>query len=67
MNGKDLNSIAREKMFAPLGTDGGKNAAIQLAWALGWGRFRGAAGEAYFHLGLEEGCQDCAAVHVGML
>jgi CubicO group peptidase (beta-lactamase class C family) len=57
--------ITSKSLFAPPGTDGGQNRAIQLAWALGWGRFRGVAGEAYFHLGLEEGCQNYAVVYPG--
>jgi CubicO group peptidase (beta-lactamase class C family) len=55
-------AITSQSLFAPPGADGGRNAEIGLAWALGWGRFRSAEGEAYFHLGLEEGCQDYAVV-----
>ena len=54
--------ISSRSLFSAPGTDGGKNAAIALSWALGWGRFRSPAGDAMFHLGLEEGCEDYAVI-----
>ena len=34
------------------------NVDIQLSWTLGWGWFRSPAGEALFHVGMEEGCEN---------
>jgi CubicO group peptidase (beta-lactamase class C family) len=34
------------------------NDEIQLSWTPGWGWFRSPAGEALFHVGMEEGCEN---------
>ena len=31
---------------------------MDLAWSLGWGRFRCSAGDAVFHVGFEDGCDN---------
>ncbi|MBN2409937.1 MAG: beta-lactamase family protein [Candidatus Aminicenantes bacterium] len=38
------------------------NEDIQLSWTPGWGRFRSPAGEALFHVGMEEGCENYAVL-----
>jgi hypothetical protein len=38
--------------------DTGLNDDIQLSWTPGWGWFRSPAGEALFHVGMEEGCEN---------
>jgi CubicO group peptidase (beta-lactamase class C family) len=48
--GKALHS--REKPDTSL------NDNIQLSWTPGWGWFRSPAGEALFHVGMEEGCEN---------
>ena len=48
--GKALHS--REKPDSTLNDD------IQLSWTPGWGWFRSPAGEALFHVGMEEGCEN---------
>ena len=48
--GKALHS--REK------DDAGVNDSVQLSWTPGWGWFRSPAGEALFHIGMEEGCEN---------
>ena len=48
--GKALHS--REKPDTSLNND------IQLSWTPGWGWFRSPAGEALFHVGMEEGCEN---------
>jgi len=48
--GKALHS--REKPETSLNND------IQLSWTPGWGWFRSPAGEALFHVGMEEGCEN---------
>ena len=48
--GKALHS--REKSATGLNED------IQLSWTPGWGWFRSPAGEALFHVGMEEGCEN---------
>ncbi len=50
VTGKALHS--REKPDTSLNDD------IQLSWTPGWGWFRSPAGEALFHLGMEEGCEN---------
>jgi CubicO group peptidase (beta-lactamase class C family) len=48
--GRALHS--REKPDTSLNDD------IQLSWTPGWGWFRSPAGEALFHVGMEEGCEN---------
>jgi hypothetical protein len=43
---------SREKPDTSLNDD------IQLSWTPGWGWFRSPAGEALFHVGMEEGCEN---------
>ena len=50
VTGKALHS--REKSATGLNED------IQLSWTPGWGWFRSPAGEALFHVGMEEGCEN---------
>lgn len=38
------------------------NEDIRLSWTPGWGWFRGPAGEALFHVGAEEGCENYAVL-----
>jgi len=42
--------------------DIGLNDDIGLSWTLGWGWFRSGAGEALFHVGAEEGCENYAVL-----
>jgi D-alanyl-D-alanine-carboxypeptidase/D-alanyl-D-alanine-endopeptidase len=74
MNGKGLKpeslkmmlepqvNITSRSLHAPQGTDPGIFERIHLAWSLGWGRFRCPQGEALFHVGFEEGCDNYAVV-----
>lgn len=74
MNGKDLNvktiemmlkpqvNITSRSLHAPQGTDPKIHEAIRLAWSMGWGRFRCPQGEAIFHVGYEEGCDNFAVI-----
>jgi CubicO group peptidase (beta-lactamase class C family) len=41
-------------------TETSLNDDIQLSWTPGWGWFRSPAGEALFHVGMEEGCENYA-------
>ena len=50
VTGKALHN--REKPDTSLNDD------IQLSWTPGWGWFRSQAGEALFHVGMEEGCEN---------
>ena len=50
VSGKTLHN--REKPDTRLNDD------IQLSWTPGWGWFRSPAGEALFHVGMEEGCEN---------
>jgi len=50
VRGEALHS--REKPSTTLNDD------IQLSWTPGWGWFRSPAGEALFHVGMEEGCEN---------
>jgi CubicO group peptidase (beta-lactamase class C family) len=54
VTGKALHS--REKPDSSLNDD------IQLSWTPGWGWFRSPAGEALFHVGMEEGCENYAVL-----
>jgi CubicO group peptidase (beta-lactamase class C family) len=74
MNGKGLKSetlklmlepqvdITSRSLHAPQGTDPKIHETIHLAWSMGWGRFRCPRGEALFHVGFEEGCDNFAVV-----
>ncbi len=52
--------ITSQSLFSQPGTDAGAARAMQLSWALGWGRFVSRHGPALFHLGREEGCEGYA-------
>jgi CubicO group peptidase (beta-lactamase class C family) len=54
--GKALHS--REKPDTSLNDD------IQLSWTPGWGWFRSPVGEALFHVGMEEGCENYVVLFV---
>jgi CubicO group peptidase (beta-lactamase class C family) len=43
----------------------GGNENIQLSWTPGWGWFQSPAGEALFHLGQEEGCENYVVIFPG--
>ncbi len=74
MNGKSLNpdslelmlepqvNITSQSLHAPQNTDPKIHETIHLAWSMGWGRFRCSQGEAIFHVGFEEGCDNYAVV-----
>jgi len=74
MNGKGLKSetlklmlepqvdITSRSLHAPQGTDPKIHETSHLAWLMGWGRFRCPRGEALFHVGFEEGCDNYAVV-----
>ena len=74
MNGKGLKpkslkmmleprvSITSKSLHAPQDTNPKIHETIHLAWSLGWGRFRCPQGEAIFHVGIEEGCDNYAVV-----
>jgi CubicO group peptidase (beta-lactamase class C family) len=83
MNGEDLKpktlemmlkpqvDITSRSLHAPQDTDPKIHETIQLAWSMGWGRFRCVQGEAIFHVGYEEGCDNYAVVfldrNIGMV
>lgn len=83
MNGKGLKTktlelmlkpqvnITSRSLHAPQGTNPKIHETIQLAWSMGWGRFRCPQGEAIFHVGYEEGCDNYAVVfldrNIGMV
>jgi len=50
---------SREKPLSPL------NDSIRLSWTPGWGWFRSPAGEALFHVGMEEGCENYVVLFPG--
>jgi CubicO group peptidase (beta-lactamase class C family) len=54
--------ITSRSLHAPQGTDPKIHETKQLAWSMGWGRFRCAKGNAIFHVGFEEGCDNYAVV-----
>jgi CubicO group peptidase (beta-lactamase class C family) len=74
MNGKGLKpeslkmmlepqvDITSRSLHAPQGTYPGISERIHLAWSMGWGRFRCPQGEALFHVGFEEGCDNYAVI-----
>ncbi|MBM3237135.1 serine hydrolase [Candidatus Poribacteria bacterium] len=52
-------SITSERMFGPgAWEDTDENRALQLSWGLGWGRFNGEHGRAFFHTGHGFGWQN---------
>jgi len=57
VTGKALHS--REKPDTSLNDD------VQLSWTPGWGWFRSPAGEALFHVGMEEGCENYVILFPG--
>jgi CubicO group peptidase (beta-lactamase class C family) len=57
VTGKALHS--RQKPETSLNED------IQLSWTPGWGWFRSPAGEALFHVGMEEGCENYVVIFPG--
>jgi CubicO group peptidase (beta-lactamase class C family) len=74
MNGSDLKSktlemmlepqvdITSKSLHAPQGTNPRIHETIHLAWSMGWGRFHCPQGEAIFHVGFEDGCDNYAVV-----
>jgi CubicO group peptidase (beta-lactamase class C family) len=74
MNGKGLKpkthkmmlkphiKITSKSLHAPQGTNPKIQETLNLCWALGWGRFRSPIGEAIFHVGREEGCDNYAVI-----
>ena len=55
-------SITSKSLHAALETDPKIHETMRLAWSLGWGRFTCPQGEAIFHVGFEEGCDNYAVV-----
>ena len=55
-------NITSESLHAPQDTDPKIHETSHLAWSMGWGRFRCSQGEAIFHVGYEEGCDNYAVV-----
>jgi CubicO group peptidase (beta-lactamase class C family) len=53
-------AITSRSLFSRPGTDGGASRAHKLAWTSGWGTFEDARGRAFFHVGMEEGCENFA-------
>ncbi len=51
--------IASRALFGPHAAEPGEEA-DRLAWCLGWGRFATASGDAIFHMGQEDGCENYA-------
>ncbi|MGD8539921.1 MAG: serine hydrolase domain-containing protein [Candidatus Aminicenantes bacterium] len=74
MNGKGLKpethkmmlkpqvDITSQSLHAPQGTDPKIHETMHLGWSMGWGRFRCSEGDAIFHVGFEEGCDNYAVV-----
>ena len=74
MNGKGLKpkslkmmlepqvNITSKSLHASQDTNPRIHETIHLAWSMGWGRFRCSQGEAIFHVGFEEGCDNYAVV-----
>jgi len=54
--------ITSKSLHAPQGSDPEIYKSIKLAWSLGWGKFRCPAGDAIFHVGYEEGCDNYAVI-----
>ncbi|MBN1273068.1 MAG: beta-lactamase family protein [Candidatus Aminicenantes bacterium] len=54
--------ITSENLHAPQNTDPKIHETTPLTWSLGWGRFRCSQGEALFHVGFEEGCDNYAVI-----
>jgi CubicO group peptidase (beta-lactamase class C family) len=52
--------ITSKSLHAPQDTDLKIQETIHLAWSMGWGRFRSSEGDAIFHVGFEEGCDNYA-------
>lgn len=55
-------NITSKSLHAPQSSDPGIHEALHLAWSMGWGRFSCPRGEAIFHVGFEEGCDNYAVV-----
>jgi len=74
LNGRDLKpetaSILRKPQLRVTGKalhnlekpDTTLNEDVQLSWTPGWGWFRSPVGEALFHVGMEEGCENYAVL-----
>lgn len=54
--------ITSRSLHAPQGSDPKIQNKYKLAWSLGWGRFHSSAGDAIFHVGFEEGCDNYAVI-----
>ncbi len=59
---KPRTKITSKSLHAPQGTNPRIRETINLSWALGWGRFSSPKGEAIFHVGREEGCDNYAVI-----
>ncbi|MFB0564956.1 MAG: serine hydrolase domain-containing protein [Candidatus Aminicenantaceae bacterium] len=55
-------NITSKSLHAPQDTNQRIHETIHLAWSMGWGRFRCSQGEAIFHVGFEEGCDNYAVI-----
>jgi CubicO group peptidase (beta-lactamase class C family) len=62
--------ITSRSLFGPQAAETSENT-IGLSWCLGWGRFETGLGDAIFHVGQEEGCENYVVVFlrekVGMI
>jgi CubicO group peptidase (beta-lactamase class C family) len=54
--------ITSRSLHAPQDTDPKIYETMQLAWSMGWGKFICPQGEAIFHVGYEEGCDNYAVI-----
>jgi CubicO group peptidase (beta-lactamase class C family) len=54
--------ITSSSLHAPQGSDPAIHSKHKLTWSLGWGRFHCPSGEAIFHVGFEEGCDNYAVI-----
>lgn len=59
---KPLIKITSESLHAPQGTNPEIQEALNLSWTLGWGRFYSPKGDAIFHVGREEGCDNYVVI-----
>ena len=53
--------ITSRKLLGPLAAETSENT-IGLSWCLGWGRFETGLGDAIFHVGQEDGCENYVVV-----
>lgn len=55
-------NISSKSLHTSQGTNPKIQETMQLAWSMGWGRFCCSKGEAIFHVGFEEGCDNYAVI-----